>query len=295
VQLLCCWHGCICITLTIAENYMTKDKLLRNCPLPLVFGFVFVLSTLTALAQGTYKEVEVKDGGTITGVVKFVGASPSLAQFDVTKNPEQCGHKKQFDRLILGKNNGIRNAVICLEGITEGKRFPTNIKYTINQKNCEYVPHVQVVPIGGQLQIVNSDNILHNVHAYTFDKELRTVCNIAQPIKGQSTTLKQTQVDKAGVILLTCDAGHPWMTGSLILCEHPYYVVTDNQGRFTMTDVPPGTYKIKMWHEGFRIVGTETENGKIKRYNFEDPYEVVKEVTLSEKGKTDVSFELASR
>jgi hypothetical protein len=274
---------------------MTKDKLLRYCPLPLVFGFAFALSTLTASAQGTYKEVEVRDGSTITGVVKFVGTLPDLSQFDVTKNPEQCGQKKQFDRLILGKNNGIKNAVICLEGITEGKRFPSNTKYTINQKNCEYIPHVQVVPVGAPLQIVNSDNILHNVHAYTYGQQVHTVCNIAQPIKGQCTTLKQSQLGKAGVVLTTCDAGHPWMTGSLILCEHPYYVVTDNEGRFTMTDVPPGTYKIKMWHEGFKILSKEIEKGTVKKYNFEDPYEIVKSVSVSIRERVSVNFELAAR
>ncbi|MGA9365186.1 MAG: carboxypeptidase regulatory-like domain-containing protein [Bacteroidota bacterium] len=274
---------------------MTKDQLLGTRPLYLFVAVTFGLSTFTTSAQNTYKEIEVKDGGTVTGVVRFVGASPDLPQFDVTKNPEQCGHKKQFDRLILGKNNGVKNAVVSLEGITEGKKFAINVMYTINQKNCEYIPHVAIVPIGAQLQIVNSDNILHNVHAYTYGKEVRTVCNIAQPIKGQCTILKQSQLDKAGVILTTCDAGHPWMTGNLILCEHPYYTLTDNNGKFTLTDVPSGTYRIKMWHEGFKITGTETENSKVKRYHFEDPYEVVKEVTLPDKGKAVVSFEFSSR
>lgn len=274
---------------------MNISQILRNRTVYLVCVVLFAFPVSTSLAQTVYKEIQVKRGGTITGVVKFVGTLPDLVQFDVTKNPEQCGHKKQFDRLILGKNNGVKNAVICLENITEGKPFPTNVKYTLNQKNCEYIPHVQVVPVGAQLQIVNSDNILHNVHAYTYGEQVRTVCNIAQPIKGQCTTLKQSQLGKTGVVLTTCDAGHPWMTGNLILCEHPYYVVTDNEGRFTMTDVPAGTYKIKMWHEGFRIVSKETENGKIKKYNFEDPYKVVKDVTLSEEEKTNVSFELASR
>lgn len=253
------------------------------------------LSTSASLGQTAYKEVQVKDGAVITGIVRFIGNVSDLAGFEVTKNPEHCGHTKRFDRLILGRNSGVKNAVICLEGITEGKQFPTNVKYTINQKNCEYIPHVQVIPVGAQLQIVNSDDILHNVHAYTSDKQLRTVCNIAQPIKGQCTTLKQTQLGKAGVILTTCDAGHPWMTGNLILCEHPYYVVTDNDGKFVLSEVPAGTYKIKMWHEGFRITGTEKENGKVKKYYFEDPYEVVKEVAVPRRGKVRVNFDFASR
>jgi hypothetical protein len=272
-----------------------STQILGNRTAYLVCVVLFGFSISTSSAQTGYKQIEVKHGGTIAGVVKFVGSLPDLVEFEVTKNPEQCGHKKRFDRLILGKNNGVKNAIIFLENITEGKRFPTNMRYTINQKNCEYIPHVQVVPVGAPLQIVNSDNILHNVHAYTYGKQARTVCNIAQPIKGQSTTLKQMQLGKRGVILTTCDAGHPWMTGNLILCEHPYYTVTDNDGKFTITDVPVGTYKIKMWHEGFKIIAVETENGKVKKYSFEDPYELVKEVTIVDKGKTFVSFEFVSR
>lgn len=62
-----------------------------------------------------------------------------------------------------------------------------------------------------------------------------------------------------------------------------------------MTDIPVETYKIKMWYEGLRIVGGQTNNGTIKKYHFEEPYEDVKEVTLSGKGNADVSFELVSR
>jgi hypothetical protein len=260
-----------------------------------LFLVLFSLSTCASSGQSAYRTIEVKHGGTITGVVRLVGTPPSLSPFNVTKDPEQCGHTKQFDRLILGKNNSVKNAVVSLEGITEGKAFTSSLKYTIDQKNCEYVPHLQLIPVGSQLQILNSDDILHNVHAYTLGNEVRTICNIAQPIKGQRTTLKQSQLGKNRTILTTCDAGHPWMSAYLVLCEHPYYVVTDNNGKFVLLDVPAGTYKIKMWHEGFRITGTEIENGKVKKYNFEDPYEVVKDVTVSDRGKVFVSFELLPR
>src|SRR3989304_1079145 len=160
--------------------------------------FSIVLAALapvsTVFPQAVYKEIDVKDGGTITGVVKLVGNPPSIAQFEITKDMDHCRTKKKFDRLIIGKNNGVKNAVVCIEGIAEGKQFPAQEKYTIDQRTCEYIPPVQVVPAGAQIQIVNSDNILHNVHAYAdLDGQLRTVCNIAQPIKGQRTTIRQTQ------------------------------------------------------------------------------------------------------
>jgi hypothetical protein len=270
-------------------------KIMRNLILFAISIVLFTFSASTSLAQTTYKVINVKDGGTITGTVKFAGPIPPDPAFVVTKNVEQCGRTKPFDRLILGKNRGVKNAVVYIEDVTAGKPFPTTAMYTINQLNCEYVPHVQVVPIGAQVQIVNGDNILHNVHAYDEDNGLHTVCNIAQPIKGQHTPIKQAQLRGIDILLTTCDAGHPWMSGYVVLCKNPYYVVTDSHGKFLLTDVPPGTYKIKMWHEGFRIVRTEKENGRVKRYTFEDSYEVVKDVTVFEGGNTVVNFEFASR
>jgi hypothetical protein len=230
-------------------------QILRNLILCSISIVLFVSSTSTILAQTTYKVVKVKDGGTITGTVKFAGPIPADPPFVVTKNVEQCGRTKPFDRLILGKNRGVKNAVVYLEDVTAGKAFTTTTTYTINQHHCEYLPHVQVVPMGAHLEIVNSDNILHNVHAYDEDNGLHSVCNIAQPIKGQRTPIRQSQLKGVNILFTTCDAGHPWMSGYVVFSKNPYYAVTDSHGKFVLTDVPPGTYKIKMWHEGFRITG----------------------------------------
>lgn len=256
---------------------------------------IFVLSSAPANAQSTYQEVGVKDGGRIRGFVRLTSTTPHVEKFQITKNPEHCGIIKPSDRLVVGKNRGIKNSIVSLEGITEGKKFAAYVKPTLDQRKCEYVPHVQVIPAGTPLEIVNSDKILHNVHAYTGEKDLRTVFNIAQPIKGQRTIVKQSHLTQPGLLVLTCDAGHPWMTGCVMLADHPYYAVTDPNGKFELTDVPPGTYKIKMWHEGFKITGTEMEKGKVKKYYFEDPYEVVKTVSIPAKGDVAMNFDLVPR
>jgi len=77
--------------------------------------------------------------------------------------------------------------------------------------------------------------------------------------------------------------------------EHPYYALTDINGNFSLENVPPGTYKLKMWHEGVAVVKTEMENGKPKSYRFEQPYEEVREVTVSANGTAEVEFHLSLR
>jgi hypothetical protein len=274
---------------------MKIPQILRNHIICCVSVILFALSASTSLAQTAYRKIDVEHGGTITGTVRFVGPVPADPPFVVTKNVEQCGRTKPFDRLILDKGRGVKNAVVYLEDVEAGKPFPTTTTYTINQQNCEYVPHVQVVPIGAHLQILNSDKILHNVHVYDQDNGVRTVCNIAQPIKGQCTPIKEAQLTGVDILMTTCDAGHPWMSGYVVLSKSPYYVVTDSHGKFVLTDVPPGTYKIKMWHEGFRITSVEKENGNVKRYHFEDPYEIAKEVQVRASQEVNLNFEFASR
>jgi len=247
-------------------------------------------------AQSNYKEIAVTNGGTIRGEVRLAGELPTTLRLTVSKDAKYCGVNKSSPRLRLGKSKGVQNTIVWLEGIAEGKKnTTTNKQLVLDQLKCEYTPHVLLLPYGSALDIVNSDPILHNVHAYEGADNGRTLFNIAQPIKGQRTTVKQTQFRKPGLYLATCDAGHPWMNAYIMVADHPYFALTDASGGFVFEHVPPGQYKLRMWHEGVAIVQTEMENGKAKAYRYEEPYEDVKEVSLSPNGKAAVDFTFTLR
>jgi plastocyanin len=247
------------------------------------------------LAQSSYREIEVKNGGTIQGVVRFRGDTRAIGRLEITKDANICGRKKTSPRLVVGPDGGVRNAVVFLEAIGEGKKIDRSMNRVVNQHKCEYEPHVSIVPFGQPLEIVNSDPILHNVHGYDLQAESRSLFNIAQPIKGQCSTVKATQFTHPGIVLATCDAGHPWMSAYIVVAEHPYYAVTDVKGAYALPNVPSGTYKMKMWHEGVAIIKTETENGKPRKYYFEEPYLIEKDVHVPPNGEVDVDFELTLR
>ncbi len=248
------------------------------------------------LSQSAYEEIEVKDGGIIRGTVRLVGDASAVESFEVTKNEEYCGSEKPSPRLTVGPNNGVSNAVVSIEGITRGKAIPRGAPPVLNQRECEYQPHVLILPVGAQLEIVNSDPILHNVHGYMLrGARPRSIFNIAQPNKGQSVLIRARRFRAPELVVATCDAGHPWMSAYIIVAEHPYHAVTDANGEFRLDGVPPGSYRVRLWHEGVAVVETVFEGGKAKKYHFEESYESSQEVVVPPSGEVTVDFELALR
>ena len=198
-------------------------------------------------AQG-YKVEEVKNPGTILGRVFFGGDFPSPEPFQVPGiYTKHCGTTRPNEEFIVSaKNKGLKYAVVYIEDIKAGKPFP-KVAAKLEQKDCHYEPHVQVVPAGTTIEIINQDNTLHNVHSYLDpDGKRSTLFNIAQPMKGKkdSKTLAEE-----GIVKVECDI-HRWMSAFVIVRDNPYYALTKADGSYEITGVPPGTYRLVMWQEG---------------------------------------------
>ena len=210
---------------------------------------------LGAAAQTlAYEGGEVKDGGTISGTIKFAGTPPARKELQVTKDKEICGKKQHMNwDLVVGPNKGIENAVVSLLDVKKGEKWAMT-KTTLDQNGCEYTPHVAVMPAGGELDILNSDGILHNIHTYG---QVNSSINRAQPKFKKVLTEKFAKPD---IIKVTCDA-HSWMLGWLVVSDHPYVAVTNDKGEFTLRNVPPGNYKLEVWQE---TLGKKVQNVVVK-------------------------------
>lgn len=203
-----------------------------------VAGF-FLGTAVEALA---YEGGEVKDGGTITGTIKFAGPPPARKDLPVTKDKEVCEKKKHLSwDLVVGPQKGIENAVVSLIDVNKGEKWAIT-KATLDQNGCEYTPHVVVVPAGSTLDILNSDGILHNIHTYS---KANPTINKAQP---KFKKVLNATFAKPEIVKVTCDA-HSWMLGWLVVSDHPYVAVTNDKGEFTLSNVPPGNYKLEVWQE----------------------------------------------
>ena len=230
--------------------------------------------------------------GRIRGVVRLEGNPPARGVEPITQDQATCGTSVSLPRLALGKSNGVQHAFVYLDGVTSVQDFRPRESVLVDQNKCQYVPHALVVPTGTKLEITNSDPILHNVHGQQAGEDgLQTLFNIAQPVRGQRTPVDQA-LTKPGIVLLSCEAGHPWMNAYVFVANHPYVAVTADDGEFVIADVPAGTYRIKMWHEGVTL---KRNLKTLQRYEYEDPYEITQEVVVQPGVDAVVNFDLSLR
>lgn len=242
---------------------------------------------LVRIDDGPYRSMDrVAGGAAITGRVTWSGPRPSLVPVVITRDRHACGHEtRSSSRLLVGSGGGVKDAVIWLDQPKRGKRLvPLPSPAVIDQLRCEFVPRVLVVPVGTELEIVNSDETFHNVHAY---RGTETVFNIGQPHRGMR---RRVPLNAPGLLELVCDAGHTWMNAHLFVTSHPYFAITDAQGRFALTDVVPGSYTLRMWHEGWNVLRALPDG----RPEVEPPHLSEQPVTVSPGGKITVEFSLST-
>lgn len=241
-----------------------------------------LLAALVATgAEAAYEAVEVTDGGTLTGVVRFAGPPPRLAPLAVNKNREVCGEQKPSEALVVGPDGGVKGSVVLLEGVARGKK-PTG-EVVLDNHKCLFVSHVSAVAVGDKVRVKNSDPILHSTHGFMGKP---TVFNLALPNKDQMIDITR-RLGKPGVIRILCDA-HPHMFAWIVVHDSPYVAVTDERGAFKIDNIPPGTYRVTMWHEGFRARGVDKDGRPL----FEDPLTVSRDVTIAPRSAATIEFEL---
>ena len=251
--------------------------------MPRIVAAIALLSLLASVspAGAAYEEIAVKDGGTLTGVVRFTGTAPKLDPIAVNKNRDVCGEQKPSEALVVGPDRGVKGSVILLEGVTKGKKATGDV--IVDNNKCLFIGHVTAAGPGDRVRVKNSDPILHNTHGKLGKP---TVFNLALPNKDQMVEVTK-RLTKPGVVRVLCDA-HPHMMAWMVVHDSPYYAVTDDKGAFKIDGVPPGTYKVTLWHEGFRAKGVDKDG----RPAYEDPVTLTKEVTVAPKGAATIDFEL---
>jgi plastocyanin len=181
-------------------------------------------------------------GGTIRGTVRFMGAAFEPKKLSVTVDHSVCGKEKDAEDIVLSPEKGIRNVVVSLQSPPAGAKWPVALPIVqMDQEQCMFVPRVVVVPVGGTVEFLNSDRLLHNLHS---DSRGNPIFNRTQP-RGRTIPIVLKEPE---IIRVDCDL-HPWMRAWVVAADHPFYAVTNDQGEFMLDNVPPGEYTLKLWQE----------------------------------------------
>ena len=205
----------------------------------LCVGISFIV--LFSSASAAYEEITVKDGATLRGSVKFEGQAPKLSPLQITKFKEVCKDVPN-ETLLIGPGQGLRYAVMTLEGITKGKPVEREAVHELDNLGCRFVPHVLASSVGQFVLFKNSDPILHTAHALFASGQPQFNIGL-YPGKTSRKPLVTP-----GVVKIVCEV-HPWMSAYIVVSDHPYYAVTDVYGDYLINDIPPGSYRLKVWHE----------------------------------------------
>jgi plastocyanin len=189
-------------------------------------------------------------GGTIRGTVRLTGAAVEPKKLPVTVDQSVCGKEKDAEDIVLSPEKGIRNVVVSLQSPPPGAKWPVALPIVqMDQQQCVFVPRVVVVPVGGTVEFLNTDRLLHNLHS---DSTGNPKFNRTQP-RGRTIPI---MLKKPEIIRVDCDL-HPWMRAWVVVADHPFYTVTNAQGEFMLDNVPPGEYTLQLWQESLGAVAKD--------------------------------------
>ncbi|MFQ5863346.1 MAG: hypothetical protein ACE5IC_09540 [Candidatus Brocadiales bacterium] len=168
-----------------------------------------------------YDEIYVDDGGSVSGVVRFLSSDTAAV--------------------------GIKDAVVYIKGMQRGKTFARFLEEKtpfIDQKGVAFVPHVLIVPVGSTVELRNTDPEMHNLHSYSVKN---ASFNEGIPSAGKPI---RKRFDYVEVVRIGCDI-HKEMAAWVVVRDNPYYCLTGEDGSFKIVDIPSGIHRLAVWHEDF--------------------------------------------
>jgi hypothetical protein len=185
--------------------------------------------------------------GGIRGTVRLEGSRPAPVLLRVTRDRRFCGDEKISPRLTLSPDGGVRDAVVTVEG-AQGRASPAKGgAVVVDNRACDFTPHVQAAVVGQTLVIRNSDPFLHAAHVYFGDG--RTWFNLALPAWRRPI---RRRLERPGLLRIECNV-HAWKWAFVYVSPHAFAATTDASGRFRIDGLPPGTHALRLWHEALGI------------------------------------------
>jgi plastocyanin len=230
---------------------MISKKLISIFVLTLVLTLVMCISAPHAVRAGGPPPTTT--GATVRGSVRFEGKVPAAKAISMAADPvcaKQHPSPMMAQEVMADANGELQNVIVFVsEGLGDRTFDAPSQAVVVEQKGCMYQPHVLAVRANQPLQLVNDDATSHNIHPLPANNR---EWNKAEP---PGSKMEEAFAREEIAIPVKCNV-HPWMRGYIAVFKHPYFAVTGKDGGFDLSNLPPGTYTIKAWHEK---LGTSTQ------------------------------------
>lgn len=205
--------------------------------------------------------------GAVTGSAKFTGKAPTNKPIKMDADPVcKAAHTTPVttEKIVTDDQGNLANVFVYVKSGLSGTYEKPAESVVLDQKSCLYHPMVLGLQVGQNLQIVNSDPTLHNVHCIAKNNPQ---FNIGMPIKGMKTdkTFNKPEV----LVKFKCDV-HPWMFAYVGVVDNPFYAVTGADGSFSIKDLPAGKYTLEAVHPylGKKSMDVEVKDGDDSKASF---------------------------
>ncbi len=196
----------------------------------------------------------------VSGTVTYDGPAFRVRAIRMAADPacEKATEGKTVldEARVVSDEGGVKNAFVWVKNPPAGDSPVPTEPVSLNQEGCMFEPRVQGIIVQQELSVENTDPTLHNVRCMA-DKN--RPFNLGQP-PGQAPRIKTFQVPEEAV-KFKCDV-HPWMAAYLFVMDHPYFAVTDADGKYSIPPLPAGSYTLGVWHEAFGTQEIEVEVGQ---------------------------------
>lgn len=221
-----------------------------------VLATVVVVAIAVGLWYFAQTERETEDVGSmrgseehgITGTITFAGEVPSFQPLDMSADPicaELNPEPVYPEVMVLGEGKTLGNVYVQVLNPPPGEAEVPSDEVHIAFQDCMYSPRIVAVMTGQRLIFRNGDETLHNIHGLP---KTNVEFNIGQPFQGMEH--KRTFSEPEGPFEVKDDV-HPWEQAYIAVVAHPYFAITDEDGRFEIAGLPDGTYEVQAWHERF--------------------------------------------
>src|SRR5215831_17474951 len=257
---------------------------------------LFILGS-TIVPARAYDVVDVEHAGTIEGTVSLEGAVPEPKGFNLITfpDPQYCGRISNgrgwrlLHDFIVGPHGGLKDAIVLMEGIEAGKPFEVSVPL-IEARDCMFQPFMTIVRNGHAVEVVNMDPVMHDIQGYETSLEAGARVLFNTPLvmnhqhnRGDLHAIHNHAPGKSLVGPIYLNKGrrtfymqcgfHAYMESWAMAVNNPYYALTDGDGRFSIDQIPPGTYQLIVWHP-------QTGPGVIKTVTVKADGKIIEQLSL---------------